>query len=421
MKALSTITIAALSVCLSGAVVAETKQKTPAELEAEWDIIETEHKIPLNPNSPTNEIWRKMRDDLTKGREPGLINVQRWAGNYPWIGIPTMFHLPVALTQEDLKAGQVEIAFLGAELVGDPRARTWGPAEMRNPHRSEVYHVWGDLSMPELDTGRTALQELVAVDYGDSAIEPFGLERSIVEVRKMVREIAEVKLDSGKHTIPFIIGGGHALMYPDVAAITDVHGKGNVAVIHFDAHADYSTADFGHLVTHGNPIRRLVQEAHVHPEHIIQVGLRGPTSTDLPTLDWAREQGVRYHMMAEVEKRGWDAVLNDVIKEAKNAAPNVFISFDVDVIDPAFIPGTSTPEPGGLYMREALPLIRRLCAETNVVGFELVELRPDSDPGYTTMLNSKAIVRQCLNGMAVRKAGITKSNYLNPIMTDDGQ
>ena len=387
----------------------------------EWKGVQKNGAVPINRNSPTVDAWRLMRKDLNKGREPGPINVQRWAGNYPWIGIPTMFHLPVALTKEDLVAGEVEIAFMGAELVGDPRGRTWGPMEMRNPHRSEVYHTWGSMAMPELDTGRTWINELNAVDYGDAPIEPFGLERSIPEIRKMVKEIASVKLENGKRTIPFIIGGGHALMYPDVAGIADVYGKGNVAVIHFDAHADYSTADFGHLVTHGNPIRRLLLEELVKPEHIIQVGLRGPTSTDLKTLDWAREQGLRYHMMAEVEKRGWEAVMDDVIKEAKNSAPNVFISFDIDVVDPAFIPGTSTPEPGGLYMRETLPLVRRLCAETNVVGFELVELRPDSDPGYTTMLNSKAIVRQCLNGMAVRKAGIKEDNYLHPKMTDDGR
>lgn len=387
----------------------------------EWAGIQQNGAVPINGNSPSVDVWRLMRKDLSKGREPGPINVQRWSGNYPWIGIPTMFHLPVALTREDLVAGEVEIAFMGAELVGDARARTWGPMEMRNPHRSEVYHVWGSMAMPELDTGRTWINELNAVDYGDAPIEPFGMERSIPEIRKMVKEIASVKLESGKRTVPFIIGGGHALMYPDVAGIADIYGKGNVAVIHFDAHADYSTADFGHLVTHGNPIRRLLLEELVKPEHIIQVGLRGPTSTDLETLDWAREQGLRYHMMAEVEKRGWQAVMDDVIKEAKDSAPNVFISFDIDVVDPAFIPGTSTPEPGGLYMRETLPLVRRLCAETNVVGFELVELRPDSDPGYTTMLNSKAIVRQCLNGMAVRKAGIKEDNYLHPKMVDDGR
>ncbi|GAB5450949.1 MAG: agmatinase [Halioglobus sp.] len=395
------------------------QDKTPEEYAADWDQLE-QGSIPINQESPTKDLWRVMRDDLSKGREPGPINVQRWAGNYPWVGIPTMFHLPVALTPEDLKAGQVEIAFLGAEFMGDARARSWGPAEMRNPHRSEVYHTWGAFALDDLDTGRSWIKELNAVDYGDAASEPFSLERSIVEIRKMVAEIASVELENGKRTIPFIIGGAHGLMYPDVAAMADVYGKGNVAVIHFDAHADYSNADFGHLVTHGNPIRRLLIEDLIKPEHIIQVGLRGPTSTDIETLDWAREQGMRYHMMAEVEKRGWEKVMTDVIREAKNAAPNVFISFDIDVVDPAFIPGTSTPEPGGLYMRETLPLVRRLCAETNVVGFELVELRPDSDPGYTTMLNSKAIVRQCLNGMAVRKAGITEKGYLHPKMTDDG-
>jgi agmatinase len=333
--------------------------------------------------------------------------------------MPTMYHLPVALTQEDLRAGQVEIAFLGAELVGDPRARTFGPTEMRNPRKSQVYHTWGALSMPELDTGRNWQTEMIAVDYGDAPIEPLSLERTIPEIRKMVREIAAVELDSGKHTIPFIIGGAHALMYPDAAALSDVYGRGNVAIIHFDAHADYTSADFGHLVTHGNPIRRLIREELIDPEDIIQVGLRGPTSTDIETLTWAREQGLFYHMMAEVELRGWQAVMTDVIEEANNAAPNVFISFDVDVIDPAFVPGTSTPEPGGLYIREVLPLVRRLCAETNVVGFELVELRPDSDPGYTSVQNSSAVVRQCLNGMAVRKAGISEKAYLNPIMTDD--
>ena len=407
---------AALGICAQAQA-----QESAEDMRKQWDQIEQGGDIPLNANSPTIDAWRLMRKDLSKGRDPGPINIQRWAGHYPWIGMPTMFHLPVALTPEDLAVGQVEIAFLGAELVGDPRARTWGPAEMRNPHRSEVYHVWGDMAMPELDTGRTALAELVAVDYGDAPIDPYGMERSIPEIRKMVREIASTELSNGKRTIPFIIGGGHALMFPDVAGVVDVYGKGNVAVIHFDAHADYSTGDFGRLVAHGNPVRRLVLEELINPEHIIQVGLRGPTSTDLETLDWAREQGVRYHMMAEVEKDGWQKVMDRVIKEARDSAENIFISFDVDVVDPAFISGTSTPEPGGLYMRETLPLIRRLCAETNIVGFELVELRPDSDPGYTTMLNAKAIVRQCLNGMAVRKAGITKANYLNPVMTDDGQ
>ena len=378
--------------------------------------------IKLNPDDPSYDVWKKLRDfDKEDKREPGPINVQRFYGHVPWVGIPTFFHLPIALTPEDLKAGNVEVAIMGAELIGDMRARSWGPMEMRNPHRSEVYHNWGDFTMEDLDTGVNPFKQLTIVDYGDAPIEPMSIERTIPEIRKFVREIASVEIEGGKRTIPIIIGGGHALMYPDVAGLVDVYGKGKVGVVHFDAHADYAPIGFGHLVTHGNPVRALLKEGLVPGENFIQVGLRGPNSTDIRTVEWARKNNLRYHMMAEVERRGWQAVMQDVIKEALEGPEYLFVSFDVDVVDPAFIPGTSTPEPGGLYMREVMPLIRGLCTHPKLIGMEIVELRPDSDPGYTTMLNTKAILRKCLEGMALRKKGITDPYYLSPITVDDGQ
>lgn len=389
----------------------------PGEIDPIDDGVEA--IVRLNKDDPTYDAWRKVRQNLTEGREPGPINVQRFEGGFPWIGIPTFFHLPVALTPEDLKAGKVEVAIMGAELVGGMRARTWGPMEMRNPHRSEVYHMWGCFAMPELDSGVTALHELTVVDYGDAPMEPLSIERSIEEVRKYVRDIASVEIEDGKRTIPVIIGGGHALMYPDVAALADVYGKEKIGIIHFDAHFDSSSAGFGHAITHGNPIRKLIEHGIVKPEHIVQVGLRGPTSMDMEGLEWTREQGIHYHMMTEINVKGWDKVIDEAVKEA-GEAEHLFISFDVDVIDPAFIPGTSTPEPGGMTMREAMPIVRRLCAENKVVGIELVELRPDSDPGYTTMLNAKAILRQMLNGLAMRKLGLTEKDYIHPWMLDDG-
>lgn len=395
-------------------LVAQEDAREPAQMDF------SDGNVRLNADEPTYDIWNRVRKDLNEGRKPGPINIQRFEGSFPWIGIPTFFHLPVALTPEDLKAGNVEIAIMGAELVGGMRARTWGPMEMRNPHRSEVYHLWGSLAMPELDTGLTALNELTAVDYGDAPMEPLSLERTIAEVRRYVRDIASVEIEGGKRTLPIIIGGGHALMYPDVAGLADVYGKGKIGIIHFDAHFDSSAVGFGHAVTHGNPIRVLIEEGIVKPEAIVQIGLRGPTSSDLDGIKWTREQGIRYHMMEEINQKGWDHVIEEAIKEAKEAAEYMFISFDVDVIDPAFIPGTSTPEPGGMTMREAMRIVRRLCAETNIVGIELVELRPDSDPGYTTMLNAKAILRQMLNGLALRKKGITEPNYVHPWMLDDG-
>ncbi len=376
--------------------------------------------VRLNPDDPSYDVWKKVRADIQEGREPGPINVQRYYGGTPWAGIPTFFHLPVALTPEDLKAGNVEVAIFGAELIGDMRARSYGPQEMRNPHRSEVYHNWGAFAMPELDSGLAALQELTIVDYGDAPTEPMSIERTIPEIRKFVASVAGVELEDEKRTIPIIIGGGHALMYPDAAGLTDIYGKGNLSIIHFDAHADQAPVGFGHFVTHGNPVRQLVEGGFVKGEDIVQVGLRGPNSTDLSGVEWNRSNGLRYHMMAEVVERGWATVMDDILKDVRRANKPLFISFDVDVIDPAFIPGTSTPEPAGLYMREALPLMRRLCAEHHVVGVEIVELRPDSDPGYTSLLNAKAILRQCLNGLAMRKKGLTEPNYLNPKIIDDG-
>jgi agmatinase len=125
--------------------------------------------------------------------------------------------------------------------------------------------------------------------------------------------------------------------------------------------------------------------------------------------------------MAEVEKFGWEAVMERALQEAREGPEYIYISFDVDVLDPAYMPGTGTPEPAGLTTREVFPMVRRLCAETKVVGFELVEVNPLVDPGYTTALNAIRILRECLNGMAVRKRGFTEEHYLSPLTTSHGQ
>ncbi len=414
--------LAAVLLCGATGAVQAQLVGSPDEHPAMVDPIDKGEQpiVHLNPDDPGYDAWRVVREDLSEGREPGPINVQRYKGGFPWIGIPTFFHLPVALTPEDLKAGEVDVAIMGAELVGGMRARTWGPMEMRNPHRSEIYHLWGEWAMPELDSGLAWERELRVVDYGDAPMEPLSLERTIPEVRKLVRQIAGVKLKNGKQTVPIIVGGAHALMYPDYAALADVYGKDKIGVIHFDAHQDYAPTGFGHIHTHGNPVRALLLEGFLEGDKFVQVGLRGPTSTDVPTLKEARAAGIRYHTMAEVEKRGWEAVMEDALKEVREQADYLFISFDVDVIDPTFMPGTATPEPGGLYIREVLPMMRRLCAENDIVGVEIVELKPDADVGYTSVQNAKAVLRQCLNGMAMRKKGLTEPGYLHPVMVDDG-
>jgi agmatinase len=142
---------------------------------------------------------------------------------------------------------------------------------------------------------------------------------------------------------------------------------------------------------------------------------------DEESFKWMRAQGFRYHTMAEIEDRGFGAVMEDVIKEAQDGPEYMFVSFDIDALDPSFVPGTGTPEPGGLTPREAFPIVRRLCAESNVVGFELVELAPMLDPTYVSKLNANRLIKECMTGIAMRKKGLTEPHYLSPLTKSHGQ
>ncbi len=376
--------------------------------------------IPMDTKDPTYNLWDTLRDTSNDPRrEPGIINVQKYDMGFSWAGIPTFFHLPVALTPEDLKASKVEVAIMGAytDMGTGMRGAAHGPNAFRN---SEVYGGWGVVKTPNMHVMVDPIKEMVMADYGDAPIDIMSTERSVHAIREFVRQAVEVEYAPGKHVMPIIIGGDHSLMYPDVAALTDVYGKGNVGVIHFDAHYDAGKYAMGHLINHGMPVYRLIEEGLVEGKNFIQVGLRG-YYPDEESFNWMRKNNFRYHTMAEVEKRGWDKVMEDIIREANDGPEYLFISFDIDVLDPAFVPGTGTPEPGGLTPREAFPLVRRLCAESNVVGFELVELNPLVDPTYVSAMNANRIVRECLTGMAMRKMGLTDKHYLSPKTVDDGR
>jgi agmatinase len=369
--------------------------------------------IPLNTESEDFNSWKTKRPvEFDTPREPGPININRYLWASPKQGIPTFFNLPVALTVEDLIAGKVDVAIMGAgfDTGSGFRGAAYGPRAVRT---GAVYKSMSMAGPQHMHTMVNAFNELTVVDYGDIAVDSHSLERSVDHVREMVREVAA----SG--TIPMIVGGDHALMYPDVAGVVDAYGAGNVGVVHFDAHYDAGRGG-SHLLSHGQPVARLLSEGLVPGKNFIQVGLRGMWPGK-GGFEWMRENGLRYHTMAEVEKVGWEAVMERALQEAREGPEFLFISFDVDVLDPAYMPGTGTPEPAGLTTREVFPMVRRLCAETNVVGFELVEVNPLVDPGYTTAQNATRILRECLNGMALRARGITEEHYLSPLTTDHGQ
>ena len=359
--------------------------------------------IPLNTESPDFNAWRLQRPRaMDPKREPGPVPLGRYDGEG---GPPTFGGHPLALSKEDLLAGEVDVAILGA------------PLNMGSGWRDSGERATTDLRLLGWSMGSAdqyvqinASKVLNIVDYGDVAVDNNSTERSMRHIREVVREIASTG------AVPVIVGGDHSLEYPNVAGLADVYGKEKVSVIHFDSHYD---AWWGgnHLIGHGYPVYRLINEGHVRAADYIQVGLRssGPGKSG---FQWMREKGMRYHNMAEVEARGWDAVLERVVAEASEEGRKLHISFDIDVLDPAFTVATGTPVPGGLTMREAIPIVRRLCAESNVVGFDLVELHPALDPTYKTTLNSTHIIKACLTGLAMNKEGLTAEHYLSPLSSE---
>lgn len=360
--------------------------------------------IPLNTTSERFNAWRVKRPrSLDPKREDGPVALGRYGGDG---GPPTFGGLPLALSQADLVAGEVDAAVLGAPLNMGSGWRDSGRIAT-----TDLRLLGGPIGARDQYVQVDASDVLNIVDYGDVAVDNESTERSMQHVREIVREIAETG------AVPFIVGGDHSLSYPNVAALADVYGKEQVSVIHFDSHYDAWWGWDAHLIGHGYPVYRLINEGHVRAADYIQMGLRA-SGPDKSGFRWMRENGMRFHTMAEIERRGWDAVLDRVLAEASEEGRKLHISFDIDVLDPAFTVGTGTPVPGGLTMREGISIVRRLCAESNVVGFDLVELHPYLDPTYQTTLASAHIIKACLTGLAMNREGLTDPHYLSPLASE---
>ncbi len=373
---------------------------------------ENPDSIPMEPRDPSKDV-RKLRRDPNDNpkREPGPINIQKTVGGTWNMGIPTFFRLPVALGPEDLKAGKVEVAFFGAsvDISTGQRGTGYGPLAVR---MGDIVGAWGQDAA--LASGHPVVgnvdwtQELVAVDYGDAPIDILSQERSVLPVYEMAKEIMEAG------AMPVTVGGDHSLMYPDVAAAAAVYGKGNVAVIHFDAHFDGIPLLYGHYLSHGAMVRRLIDEGHVNGEDFYQIGLNSvkPSGKD---MKWMHDSGLKFYFMQDIDDRGWKAVMDEVLADIKKRGKKyVFISVDTDCLDPAYAPGMGTPEPGGLTIRELFPMLRAATIAHNVVGMELVEVNPLVDTTYRSRQVAVRILRELMTGVALRKKGITDPYYTDP-------
>jgi agmatinase len=303
-------------------------------------------------------------------------------------------------------------AIIGAPFDGGTSHRSgcrFGPQAIRTtdylPHNGK---------RPSLALGVDALKDLNVVDLGDVEMPSGETEKSLRLLEERVGAVAAAGV------IPIILGGDHTIALPDVTGVARHVGWGRVSVIHFDAHADTGDSQMGSLYGHGTPMRRLIESGACRGDRFLQIGLRGYWP-EPATLDWMAEQGMRSYEMSEVVSRGLDDVLDEAIAVALTDCDAVFLSIDVDVVDPGAAPGTGTPEPGGLTSRQLLDAVRRIAMEVPVGGVDVVEVSPPYDHAEITAYLGNRIVLEALGGIAWRhksERGEVTRTPSDPLMKD---
>lgn len=315
-------------------------------------------------------------------------------GTPSFAGIATYLQLPWVAEPAAIAAANPDIAVIGAPfdvaVTNRPGAR-YGPRAIRNAgyisyHRA--HHLGLRVEPFEVLTG---------IDTGDAPCPPGDLERGHAVIR---RKIAEV-LGAAPNTFPLILGGDHSITYPAAATVAD-HYDRKVGIVHFDAHADAADSSFGVHLSHGTPMRRLIEGGHVAGRNFVQVGLRGYWP-EPHVLEWMAEHEMRSHFMSEIEERGFDAVLKDAIEQALDGPELVYLSVDVDVMDPAFAPGTGTPEPGGITAAEMLRAVRQIALNVPLAAMDIVEVSPPYDHGDITAEVANRLGMEVISGLAARR------------------
>lgn len=233
-------------------------------------------------------------------------------------------------------------------------------------------------------TRAAPFSKLQVADIGDVAINTFDLKKSVDIITDAYKPI----LASG--TIPLTLGGDHTLTYPVLRAVADRHGP--VALIHIDAHSDTNDEMFGEKIAHGTPIRRAVEDGLLQNDKVFQIGLRG-TGYSPEDFDWGRDQGFTVIPAEECWHRSLTPLMNDI--RAKIGSAPVYLTYDIDSLDPAYAPGTGTVEIGGLTTIQALEIIRG-CAGLNIVGGDLVEVSPPYDTTGNTALVAANLLYEML-------------------------
>jgi formimidoylglutamase len=317
-----------------------------------------------------------------------------------YVGASTFQKLPHVGDPDLLRAQNVDVAIVGAPFDD---AVTYRPGARFGPRAIRIANYARSLN--SLQLGVEPLKVLNVVDAGDANIVPMQIGRGHAMIFRKVQEVAA----SG--AIPIVLGGDHSITWPSASAVAQVRHPGRIGVVHFDAHADTGPDDWGALAGHGTPMRRLIESGAVRGENFVQVGLRGYWPPPA-VLEWMREHGMRWHLMTEIEERGAEAVIADAIEEALDGPDAIYLSLDIDVIDPGSAPGTGTPEPGGMLTREVLRAIRQIVGRVTLAGMDVVEVAPPYDHAEITAMAANRAVLEAISALAVKKAAGTDVRFL---------
>lgn len=302
------------------------------------------------------------------------------AGLQPFMGIPSFMRLPVT---RDLK--EVDVAILGVPFDSGTSYRSgtrFGPRKIRETSLM----IWGHNSTLQV----TPLKKLSVIDYGDVSVIPTSIEHTMAAITNTASEI----IATG--TTLIALGGDHSIALPLLRAHAKKYGP--VSLVHIDAHIDTWEAEFEAIpYSHGTPFRHALQEGLIREGEYVQIGIRGPVSGENDYAD-NLALGARMITIHEVVEKGISEILKEV--HGRLQGP-VYVSVDIDSADPAFAPGTGTPEVGGFTSYQLLQLIRGLHG-LNLIGFDLVEVSPPFDHGDITAVLASNIVFEYLSLLAIK-------------------
>jgi len=364
------------------------------------------HNHPRPPSPPRRDVWNaegdwaqraeellpseRLREEVERGLAHGLEAAPSIAdrtistfvrGELPHFAGETGTFLKCPFIEDVHDVGDAEVAVLGAPLDAGTTYRPgtrFGPQGIRR-----VTNLFGTYSY---ELGVDLREQLNLVDVGDVFTIPANIEKSFDQISRAMSHVVE------RGVFPVVLGGDHSIGYPTVRGLAP-WVEGNVGIIHFDRHVDTQETDLDERM-HTTPWFHATNIANAPAVNLVQVGIGG-WQAPRPGVRVGRGRGTTVVTVGDVERVGIEKVAEAALEVAWKGAEAVYLSFDVDVIDAGFVPGTGWPEPGGLLPREALKLVR-LVSEPGLAGLEVVECSPPYDQSEQTSLIAARVVLDCL-------------------------